>query len=301
MSGLSGFLSISNSGYIPPDYQQWISLFVGFVNLMVTIISLIENFKKIDVNVNKTYTSYMEFKKLHDEISLILNTTRNERDGNGYDNSLHFFNRYESYLSDAPILAKTMHDFLDNNSPDNNSQTFMVSGSDNISENNKFTKKLNNQKNLYDNISSSYIEDIESQKIPTSFSSLKQILSFSNQEKDKINIFNKKTVDDRVGKVNKLQEQFNKMEKKVDNRIDDKINKINLENNLNISQQNFPKLKNVKISNNNDLKSNILFDESKTNLINILEDIEIDEDELIDEEVNLDIIKSKDDLSSSTN
>jgi hypothetical protein len=83
MSSLSGFLSISNSGYIPIEYQPWISLLVGFVNLMVTLISLIENFKKIDVNVNKTYTSYTEFKKLHDEISIMLNTHTNEREGNG--------------------------------------------------------------------------------------------------------------------------------------------------------------------------------------------------------------------------
>lgn len=123
MSSLSGFLSISNSGYIPTAYNKWVSMFVGFVNLMVTVISLIENFKKIDVNMNKTYSAYLEFKKLHDEISMILNTPQNEREDNGYDMANTFFARYEMYLNDAPILGKALHDYLDENSPDNTTQT----------------------------------------------------------------------------------------------------------------------------------------------------------------------------------
>ncbi len=129
MSSLSGFLSISNSGYIPVTYNKWVSMFVGFVNLMVTVISLIENFKKIDVNMNKTYSAYQDFKKLHDEISMILNTPQNERDDNGYSMANAFFARYEMYLNDAPILGKALHDYLDYNSPDNTTQSINPSNS----------------------------------------------------------------------------------------------------------------------------------------------------------------------------
>jgi hypothetical protein len=47
LSSISGFLSISNSGYIPDEYNKYVSLFVGFCNLMVSLVSLIESFKKI--------------------------------------------------------------------------------------------------------------------------------------------------------------------------------------------------------------------------------------------------------------
>jgi len=291
MSGLSGFLSISNSGYIPTDYQQWISLFVGFVNLMVTIISLIENFKKIDVNVNKTYISYMEFKKLHDEISLILNTPQNERDGNGYDVSLIFFNRYEAYIADAPILQKVMHDYLDNNSPDNKSQTIIDSGSD----------------DLTDNIIVMNDDDIESRYIPSK-EKLKQILfntKSDNSNKIKnIDVFKKiqenkisnKTINsDRIKKVNRFQEQFESMDQEVNKKIDENINKVNLENNLTINKENFPKLKNIKPNYDEEIIFNelteIKFSNIDDNLINLIED---SGDDLVEE-----VIKNNDSDSST--
>ncbi len=162
LSGLGGFLSISNTGYIPLEFNKWVSLFVGFINLMLTIISLIENFKKIDVNVNKTYTAYSEIKKLHDDISLTLNTPRNERNTNGYDAAVDFFNRYQTYVSDAPILKKIFKDYLDNNSPDNNSETITDNNSDNTESVfiNEIKNKIKNISN--DDDSQEYIQKVES-------------------------------------------------------------------------------------------------------------------------------------------
>ena len=54
LSSISGFLSISNSGYIPDEYNKWVSLIVGFFNLLTSLVSLIENFKKIDQTVIKS-------------------------------------------------------------------------------------------------------------------------------------------------------------------------------------------------------------------------------------------------------
>ncbi len=335
MSSLSGFLSISNSGYIPIEYQPWISLLVGFVNLMVTLISLIENFKKIDVNVNKTYTSYTEFKKLHDEISIMLNTHTNEREGNGYDIAMDFFNRYESYLSDAPILQKTIHDHLDENSDDNSSQTIVVSksgsgsgsGSDNGS-NERYSNKESrirkrtqsydddikyfdpvyfsndnedNEDNENNDDNNDDYGDIEVGKEFTTLDGLKNLLKISNRNnkeygviKKDINKFNnkknnliestnkkiksvEKIVQDRIEKVNRFQEQYDNMEKMVNNAIEEKVNKLNLENNLNISPDNFPKLKNIKISKDIVLNPNNITTDS--------DNYNMDEDELVDEEI----------------
>ncbi len=373
MSSLSGFLSISNSGYIPLDYQQWISLFVGFVNLMVTLISLIENFKKIDVNVNKTYSAYIDFKKLHDEISIMLNIAQDEREGNGYDIAMQYFTRYETYITDAPILRKTIHDFLDDNSPDNSSETLMASGSDNVSNgsNGSKTIKLNNQSNRQlprtpqyqqyskprfsdedeeeyynSNDDDNYYEEVNIESgIPTTFDGIKKLLNLSNPYKnsgvikknmDTINnkknnfveMANKKiknttqqisnkanqtankvnqAAQDRIAKVNRFQEQFDQMEKQVDNAIDEKVNKINFEKNLNITQGDFPKITNVKASEHHLLpKTTLSIGETKANLINILKDstddfINVDdEDGLVDEGIKQKIKPIEDSSSSST-
>ncbi len=174
MSSLSGFLSISNSGYVPVSYNKWVSMLVGFVNLMVTVISLIENFKKIDVNMNKTYTAYLDFKKLHDEISMILNTPQNERDDNGYDMSNTFFSRYEMYLNDAPILGKNLHDHLDTNSPDNTTQSINTGSS--YSRSPDDSGLTGEDEEMYTELDGNYddeIDDLESQKKKLQLAKLK--------------------------------------------------------------------------------------------------------------------------------
>ena len=110
ISSIGGFLSLSNSGYIPPYYNKWVSLFVGFTNLAVTIISLIESFKKIDTRMNGSYTTYVNFQKLHDEISIIKRIPPNERENNGNDTVNNLFAKYESYFADAPIIRKLIND-----------------------------------------------------------------------------------------------------------------------------------------------------------------------------------------------
>ncbi len=249
LSSLGGFLSISNSGYIPPEYNKWVSLLVGFVNLVMTMVSLIENFKKIDVNVNKTYTAYLEFKKLHDEISLTLNTPREERDNNGYDMVLVFFNRYEAYLGDAPILAKVVHDYLDDNSPDNSTQTLMASGSEDLSETTKNIRSSNKRKTSYtdfeedltdySSVLSHYedLDDIEApyyraDKIRKLFSQepAEKIVSLSNKlaEENNENNENKKRVTNNINMVDDMEnskEKINQKSKKLS--VSDRLQKVN--------------------------------------------------------------------------
>jgi hypothetical protein len=113
ISSFGGFLSLANSGYVPPEFNKWVSLFVGFTNLLVTVISLIENFKKIDDTMNKSYLSYMNFKKLHDELSIVMKMPQQERESNGYDVVMNLFKKYELCLNDAPVLKKHLLDALD--------------------------------------------------------------------------------------------------------------------------------------------------------------------------------------------
>lgn len=154
MSSFTGFLSISNSGYIPDNYTKWVSMIVGFTNLMITVISLIENYKKIDVNMNKCYTSYTSFKKLHDEIALLLKIPENERESNGYDTITDIFKRYELYLHEAIVLNKIIHDYLDTDSPENttiyiNNNTTSMRNNSNSSNNENSSNNGNNRNKFF--------------------------------------------------------------------------------------------------------------------------------------------------------
>ena len=113
LSSVSGFLSISNSGYIPTDYNKWISLIVGFSNLLVSLVSLIENFKKIDTTLIKSQDSYMAFKRINDEVSIILRLPRDERDDDGHTALLKYFQLFENTYNTAPILKGEVIDMLE--------------------------------------------------------------------------------------------------------------------------------------------------------------------------------------------
>lgn len=158
ISAIGGFLSLSNSGYIPPEYNKWISLFVGFTNLMVTIISLVENFKKIDTRMNGSYSAHLNFQKLHDEISIIKRIPPNERENNGYNTVNELFIKYESFLMEAPVMHKLIKDDLGHDELSENTTIKNISG-------NIFTR---NESKKYD------VDDIESQinKINRNFNKL---------------------------------------------------------------------------------------------------------------------------------
>jgi hypothetical protein len=176
ISSIGGFLSLSNSGYIPPFYNKWVSLFVGFTNLTVTIISLIESFKKIDTRMNGSYTTYINFQKLHDEISIIKRIPPNERDNNGNNTINNLFSKYESYFSDAPILRKLLNDDIGFNefdellTPQTFKQNFDIES--HIHEFNNIPKKTNCFKNKFLRTLSSNINLKKNKKAPkTNFKS----------------------------------------------------------------------------------------------------------------------------------
>ena len=104
ISAIAGLASISNSGYVPKNYFKFVSLFVGMLNMIVGVINVIENFRKIDVTVNKSYSSYVGFKNISNELSVILRLPVNERDGNGYTIVNAFYSKFQQLLSDSPIL-----------------------------------------------------------------------------------------------------------------------------------------------------------------------------------------------------
>ena len=178
ISSVGGFLSISNSGYIPQAYQQWVSLLVGFFNLLVTVVSLIEHFKKLDTITNNAYTSYQKFKKLNDEISFILRIPANERDSNGNATITTFFKKFEATIIDSPILDELGTDYLELND--------FVSA--NLDQNIEHNEQLINKTNLlYDKINLDEDVQLDDLQINTPTNSIDNILNknrFINMKKN---------------------------------------------------------------------------------------------------------------------
>ena len=74
---------------------------------------MIENFKKIDQTVIKSQETYISFKKINDNISLLLRTPREERKESGTDSVEKFFQLFENTLLNAPILKVNFVDLFE--------------------------------------------------------------------------------------------------------------------------------------------------------------------------------------------
>ena len=151
ISAFIGFLSISNAGYIPIKYSVYVSLIVGIFNLIITIVTLIEQFKKINETMNKSLNSYINFKKINDEISFILRILITEREGNGNSIVKDYFQKFQLYYSESPILNNLTEDLFNfnNNNNENNNNNNDNNNNDN-NENNNTENNLN--KYLFSNV-----------------------------------------------------------------------------------------------------------------------------------------------------
>jgi hypothetical protein len=115
ITGIMGLLSISNSAYIPIKYRIYVSLLVGISNVVVTIISLIETFKKIDATKAQALESYITYKQISDELSLILRLPRCERNDTGIATIKKYFKIFEKCQLLSPVLQINSKDLFELN------------------------------------------------------------------------------------------------------------------------------------------------------------------------------------------
>ena len=272
MSSLSGFLSISNSGYIPQEYNKWVSLIVGFSNLMVTVISLIENFKKIDLFMNQSYNSFMNFKRLNDEITILLRIPQNERNDNGLDAIQNIFKQYQTYLADAPILKKIIKNYLDIYDDDNNLSTIKLD--DDGSTINEF-KETNNIENQIKNSSKNTFK-FKTKKNINSSDSINTSYTYNKSTKLNTNSNSQNTSDNTNNLNNNLKDiskQLNINEILIEavynkpHNINELINSVNINNSTDMSSTNNNSTNNNS-TNNNSTNTNNTCDINDINEIN---------------------------------
>ena len=91
--------------------------------------------------MNKSLNSYINFKKINDEISFILRTVIIERDGNGNSIVKDYFQKFQLYYSESPILNNLTEDLFNFNKNDNDNNN-NIYNNDNRDMNNNLNKYL---------------------------------------------------------------------------------------------------------------------------------------------------------------
>ncbi len=118
IGGLMGLLSISNTSYVPQEYVAYVSLLVGISNVISTIISMIEAYKKIDSIKTKSLESYIVYKQINDELSLILRLPHKDRTDSGVVTINKYFKIFEKCQYTSPVLKIKAIDLFELNSLD---------------------------------------------------------------------------------------------------------------------------------------------------------------------------------------
>lgn len=141
ISTLTGFISIANAGYFPIVWAKYVSLAVGLSNLVVSIISTIENLKKINENMNLSFAAHDRFSILANTISITLRIPRPQRDSDGSTYVKTIFTEFQQTLSKSPILNSQPENLLKIDSLNDieknikEEDTYYESKSDNLNNN----------------------------------------------------------------------------------------------------------------------------------------------------------------------
>jgi len=106
LSSLTGFLSVSNAGYIPPDYDKYVSLFCGVLNLCLTVVATIEGFKKVSDKTNLSKTTFTDLRQLADDITYILSIPVEFREDGGQECSREFYERFQTIMKQSVTLKE---------------------------------------------------------------------------------------------------------------------------------------------------------------------------------------------------
>lgn len=103
LSTCSGVASFGSNGFTN-EFQRWISIGVGIINVGIAIIQSYESYLKIGDIVSKSLTTSTALKKLADDIHCETFIPVEDRDSNGVTFLRDCFSRYQMILEQAPPL-----------------------------------------------------------------------------------------------------------------------------------------------------------------------------------------------------
>ena len=103
LSSVSGYLAIGNSGYFTPPQRKYISLGVGFMNLLISILNGIEAFQGIQQEMILHSKTFHELYRLHEDISFLLQQPIHDRKDSGCESILKSHEKLEWILEQTTV------------------------------------------------------------------------------------------------------------------------------------------------------------------------------------------------------
>jgi hypothetical protein len=103
LSSFSGVASFGSSSF-PADYQKYVSIVVGLINITIAMIQTYESYLKISDTVSKALTVATNLKKLADDIHCEMYIPIEDRETNGITFLRDAFSRYGAIIYQAPPL-----------------------------------------------------------------------------------------------------------------------------------------------------------------------------------------------------
>jgi hypothetical protein len=113
LSSFSGVASFGNTSF-PADYQRYVSIIVGLINISIAMIQTYESYLKIADTVAKSLTVSINLKKLADDIYCEVYIPIEDRETNGITFLRDCFSRYGAIIYQAPPLDSDDDDEHDN-------------------------------------------------------------------------------------------------------------------------------------------------------------------------------------------
>lgn len=103
LSSFSGLASFGNTGF-PRDYQRYVSIAVGLINVSIAMIQTYESYLKVADIVAKSLTVSSGLKKLAEDIHCEIFIPIEDRETNGITFLRDCFSRYGAIIYQAPPL-----------------------------------------------------------------------------------------------------------------------------------------------------------------------------------------------------
>jgi len=103
LSSFSGVASFGNTSF-PQDYQKYVSIIVGLINITIAMIQTYESYLKIADTVSKSLTVSTNLKKLADDIYCEMFIPIEDRETHGIIFLRDAFSRYGAIIYQAPPL-----------------------------------------------------------------------------------------------------------------------------------------------------------------------------------------------------
>lgn len=105
IGSFTGVASFGSSTF-PPNYQKWVSISVGLINVAIAILNTLESFFKLGEELSASRSSSEQLKKLAEDINRELALDVSTRQTSGVIFLRDAYTRYQQIVSNAPLLMK---------------------------------------------------------------------------------------------------------------------------------------------------------------------------------------------------